>query len=182
MRRAIVVSLTSLAFGFAALGAEEKSCGACPVSGKPAKKDQAVDYKGKQVYFCCGGCPAAFKKDPEKFAAKANQQLLVSGQIVQVGCPLSGGPLKKTADIAGASVGFCCDNCKGKVESSDDPVKMVFASLKGFTLQTECPVSGKPINAKISTEHAGKKVYFCCAGCPDAFKAEPDKFLSKLPK
>ena len=32
-----------------------------------AKKD-FVDYKGNRYFFCCAGCPEAFKKDPAKFA------------------------------------------------------------------------------------------------------------------
>jgi YHS domain-containing protein len=26
-----------------------------------------ADYRGKRVYFCCGGCPAVFAKDPAKY-------------------------------------------------------------------------------------------------------------------
>ncbi len=42
----------------------------CPVSGQPINKELFVDYKGKRVYFCCGSCPAAFNKDPDKFVGK----------------------------------------------------------------------------------------------------------------
>lgn len=27
-----------------------------------------ADYKGNRYFFCCAGCPAAFKKEPAKFA------------------------------------------------------------------------------------------------------------------
>lgn len=44
----------------------------CPVSGDViASKDAAAghqDYNGKRYYFCCGACPPAFEKDPDKFA------------------------------------------------------------------------------------------------------------------
>ena len=39
-----------------------------------------------------------------------------------------------------------------------------------------------PINKKLFVEYKGKKVYFCCAGCPDVFKANPEKYVSKLPQ
>jgi len=42
----------------------------CPVSDKPIDVTKSVDYKGAKVYFCCGNCPAAFEKDPAKFASK----------------------------------------------------------------------------------------------------------------
>ncbi len=48
--------------------------------------------------------------------------------------------------------------------------------------QTTCPVMGGPINKSIFIEYQGKKVYFCCNGCPDMFKANPEKYISKLPQ
>lgn len=43
----------------------------CPVMGDELTvnpKTQAVKYKGKVYYFCCGGCPKKFKQNPEKYA------------------------------------------------------------------------------------------------------------------
>ena len=43
----------------------------CPVMGDEVTvnpKTQAVKYKGKVYYFCCGGCPKKFKQNPEKYA------------------------------------------------------------------------------------------------------------------
>jgi YHS domain-containing protein len=48
--------------------------------------------------------------------------------------------------------------------------------------QTTCPVMGGAINKAIFVEYQGKKVYFCCAGCPETFQADPQKYLSKLPQ
>ena len=48
--------------------------------------------------------------------------------------------------------------------------------------QTTCPVMGGAINKAIFVEYQGKKVYFCCAGCPEQFKADPAKYLAKLPQ
>ncbi|MHC5036500.1 MAG: YHS domain-containing protein [Planctomycetota bacterium] len=42
----------------------------CPVMGNPINKEVYVDYQGKRVYFCCPGCDAKFKKDPEKWLKK----------------------------------------------------------------------------------------------------------------
>lgn len=93
----------------------------CPVAGRPAKTDFAVDYKGGKVYFCCPNCPGAFKKNPEKFASKANHQLVASGQAKQVGCPFSGGKVNPATVITvkGAKIGFCCNNCKGKATQAE---------------------------------------------------------------
>ena len=32
------------------------------------KKKMFADYKGRRYFFCCDGCPQAFKKNPAKFA------------------------------------------------------------------------------------------------------------------
>jgi len=50
------------------------------------------------------------------------------------------------------------------------------------TEQTSCPVMGNPINKDVCTDYKGQKVYFCCPACVDKFKAEPEKYLSKLPQ
>jgi YHS domain-containing protein len=45
----------------------------CPVMGskvKVTKDTLSAEYKGKVYYFCCGGCPDDFAKDPEKYIKK----------------------------------------------------------------------------------------------------------------
>jgi YHS domain-containing protein len=39
----------------------------CPVMGGPVDPSQYVDYKGKRIYVCCGGCVKAVRADPEKY-------------------------------------------------------------------------------------------------------------------
>jgi len=109
----------------------------CPVSGKGCNPEKSVAFDGGSVYFCCGNCQGAFEKDSSKFAAKAHHQLVSTGQMKQKACPLSGGPVKAgtEVDIDGVEVGFCCNNCKGKVEgaSGDEKITMVFGDVsKGF--------------------------------------------------
>ena len=109
----------------------------CPVSGKGCNPDKSVAFDGGKVWFCCGNCEAAFGKDSAKFAAKAHQQMVSTGQLVQKGCPFSGGAVKEgtQVDVGGVEVGFCCNNCKGKVEKAtgDAQVELVFGTIeKGF--------------------------------------------------
>ncbi|HEX5472918.1 MAG TPA: YHS domain-containing protein [Lacipirellulaceae bacterium] len=162
----------------------------CPVSGKAASEDHVVKLKnGDKVYFCCDNCPKAFKAHPKKYTAQVNRQLLETGQVVQVACPFTGKPVNKDTlvDVGEAKAGFCCKNCAAKYAKADDAqkLKLMFspaAFKKGFTHQTKCPVSGKPIDPEHFVEYKGKKVYFCCPHCPEAFKANPEKYLSKLPQ
>jgi YHS domain-containing protein len=48
--------------------------------------------------------------------------------------------------------------------------------------QTMCPIMGMAIDKKVFVEHKGKKVYFCCPGCEDKFKANPEQYIAKLPQ
>ena len=42
----------------------------CPVkTGSPAKANITVEYKGKTIGFCCGGCKGKWANDPEGYAA-----------------------------------------------------------------------------------------------------------------
>ena len=132
---AIVALATSAAVVTAAL--KEAKDATCPVSGHGCDPAASADFDGGAVYFCCEKCVGAFKEDSAKFAAKAHQQMVSTGQLVQKGCPFSGGPVKPGTQISigDAEVGFCCPNCKGKVEkaSPDDQVTMVFGKIdKGF--------------------------------------------------
>ena len=68
------------------------------------------------------------------------------------------------------------NSCKKKSE----PAAPGAASV--VTEQTTCPVMGRPINKNMFTEYKGKKVYFCCAGCEEKFKANPEQYIAKLPQ
>lgn len=127
------LAVTSL-FAFAAFGfaADAKKADLkCPVSGAAAKTEQALDYNGGKVYFCCDKCPKAFEKDTAKYAVKANEQLVLSGQATQVKCPITGAKLnpEKKLTVAGIEVQFCCEKCQGKVAAAtgDEQAKLVFA-------------------------------------------------------
>lgn len=47
-----------------------------------------------------------------------------------------------------------------------------------------CPVSGEIIDEKTKEtyEYKGKIYNFCCAGCIDEFKKEPEKYIKELEK
>ena len=46
----------------------------CPVMGGKIDKKVYADYQGKRVYFCCSSCREEFKKDPEKYIKKLEDQ------------------------------------------------------------------------------------------------------------
>jgi YHS domain-containing protein len=57
-----------------ALAAEAKPQTVCPVLGGNINKQVYLDYQGKRVFFCCRGCDAQFRKDPEKYMKKIQEQ------------------------------------------------------------------------------------------------------------
>ena len=140
-----------------------------------------------KVYFCCKNCPKAYAKDPAKFENKVRRQLAETGQIVQVACPISGQPVNKevTVEHGHTKVGFCCKNCLAKYEAADDDGKLegrIRQTRKGLHASNEVPGERQADQAGATVEHEGKKVYFCCPGCPEAFKADPAKYMAKLPQ
>ena len=64
-----------------------------------------------------------------------------------------------------------CQEGAGKVSGSGASVGKA---------QATCPVMGGKIDKKIFADHEGKRVYFCCDGCPETFKKDPAKYIKKL--
>ena len=46
--------------------------------------------------------------------------------------------------------------------------------------QTVCPVLGGNIDKKVYVDYQGKRIYFCCPGCPAEFQKDPEKYLKKI--
>jgi len=46
---------------------------------------------------------------------------------------------------------------------------------------TICPVTGEKIDEakKVTYEYKGKAYNFCCPGCPDEFKKDPERYIKK---
>src|SRR5947209_5909588 len=111
----------------------------CPsgyCSRQVSLKSPALDHKGGKIYFCCGGCVAAFKKTPEKFAANANHQLVATGQAQQIMCPISGDKMALscgflfTSKVAEINIHFSTKAAKDKVDQAKpaQQLEMVFGN------------------------------------------------------
>ena len=47
--------------------------------------------------------------------------------------------------------------------------------------QTLCPImTNNPVNKNLYVDYEGKRIYFCCNGCPAQFKKDPAKYIKKL--
>jgi len=139
-----IVRLASLDDSAQAEGQEKAKKIRCPVMGETVDRSVWLEVKGAKVYFCCAECVDTFKKDPAKYAAKANLQLVFTGQFVQKGCPLTGRPINPEQQVKfwGVNVNFCCGGCRGKVTAADEAgrLAMLFgeeAFGKGFERKKE---------------------------------------------
>jgi YHS domain-containing protein len=137
----LVFANTAFEKGFAAKQDEPKLDGLkCFIMPKKdVKKEISADYGDHKVYFCCKSCVRRFSKDNAKYATQANQHLVVTEQVKQSACPISGQPTKddQSTEVNGVTVKFCCEKCKGKVDGAADSEKaeLVFgkdAFAKGF--------------------------------------------------
>ena len=131
----------------------------CVVSGDEINKSDLKDhehstYKDGKVYFCCGGCKMDFDESPKKFAAKANFQLVSSGQYTQTACPVNKGKIHtakakknlKKVTVSGMEVDLCCPGCLKKYNKASDKFALLFSEKgyeKGFS-----PIDSKKTQSK----------------------------------
>jgi YHS domain-containing protein len=72
----LVLTLAALTAG-SVWAADAKPQTTCPVLGGNINKQVYADYQGKRIYFCCAGCDAEFKQNPEKYLKKLEAQGVV---------------------------------------------------------------------------------------------------------
>jgi YHS domain-containing protein len=82
--RIVKVLFLALVLGIFAAGpvlaAAPKPQTVCPVLGGNINKQIYVDYQGKRIYFCCEGCDKEFRKNPEKYLKKMEEQGIIPEQ------------------------------------------------------------------------------------------------------
>jgi P-type Cu+ transporter len=122
----------------------------CGMNVDPATAKYTAEHAGKRYFFCCGHCADKFLAHPQGYLNKP-----ASG-LISLGSPAKAAPsgLATLGTPAPASA---------QATTVRDPV---------------CGMNVNPGAAKHVDEHAGKKYYFCSAGCAEKFKADPDKYIS----
>ncbi len=117
-------------------------------------------------------------------------------------CGMSVDPAKAAASIEheGKLYHFCCKGCSEKFQ--DDPEKYLSPAYKPGGIKTAggpivtiggsgqpttaaklqrdpvCGMNVDPAKPAATFVHNGTTYYFCCRGCADKFKADPEKYLS----
>ena len=132
----VLLGLLLMLGGLLAVGAEPKAAvkPKCPVRGGAIDTSVSADYQGKKVYFCCAKCVKKFEDGTAKYAAKANHQLVVTGQFKQTACPISGKACKAsfTSSVGGVQVAYCCNHCRKKVTGTEAKKQLALVFGKKF--------------------------------------------------
>lgn len=161
------------------------------------EKGMFADHRGYRYYFCCEGCVPTFKKEPAKFASAPNIPVARAPQPASLACAVltdhkvdvkEALAKKMFADHEGKRYVFCCAGCPAAFKA--DPAK--FAKNAAINLpeasypkEIKCAVNtGGTVNVADATkkgnfaDHNGKRYFFCCANCPNAFKKDPAKYAA----
>jgi len=104
--------------------------------------------------------------------------LLLVGLVALAGCKKSEPPAPSESETTEAVAPSLSEAVEAAKSSASEATEAVVAKIE----QTTCPIMGSAIDKAIFTEYQGKKVYFCCPGCEEKFKEEPEKYLAKLPQ
>lgn len=204
--RWFVMAVAACGWPFANAVADDKPKGdvytldTCPVSGKKlgAMGDPVVKgYDGREVRFCCDGCPAKFEKDKASYLKKIDdaivkQQLprypldtcLVSGEAF-------GGDMGDPVNYVHQNrlVRFCCKSCIKKFgkDAAEHIMKLdrsvIEKQKSAYPLET-CVISGdkldggheKPIDRVVG----GRLVRLCCKDCIKDLEKDPLTSLQKI--
>ncbi len=118
----------------------------CPVMGKSIDSSVYTDIQGQRVYFCCKGCEAKLKADPDKYFKQAAAEGVLF-QNVQTTCPVSGEALADKSvysDYEGRRVYFCCKTCQRKfADKPQEYLKKLDVPAKAQEPMKEEPHGGK---------------------------------------
>jgi YHS domain-containing protein len=137
----------------------------CPVTGEKADPKVTVQYEGKTVAFCCAACIAKFQAEPAKYVKNLGAEFQAREGKPYADVAKEGDKAKPGCDKAVHGKDCTCPTCKQKAAG---PVNAI------------CPVSGKPVDAKVTLKHGCCTIAFCCTDCLAKFKAEPAKYMKAL--
>lgn len=177
---------TLIATAIFGLATQHKLETTCAVTGDTIDKPVATMlYKGAAYDMCCGGCPGAFQKSPEKFLKAENLKDKTVG--VFLFDPVSGAAVKADKAAAGPSVyngvAYFFGSAEDKTAFDADPKKFTTAPDKEALY---CPVMKEVVKDEAHSggyfDADGVRYYICCGDCLATLKADPSKYLANAAK
>ena len=112
----------------------------CPVTGEKVSSEAVIDYRGGLLYFCSPECIEKFRADRDQYEARANAQLVSTGQFEQTQCPLTGEEFtaRHKMRVCGVSVCFSSAECLKQLKRASADERRRWCSggfLKGFDVK-----------------------------------------------
>src|SRR6185436_19966067 len=183
----------------------------CPVTGKDVNPTKTTEYEKNTIGFCCDDCKGKFETDPKKYVGKIPELKKKKSSVEDIcccesaasaasaddpinkKCPVPGKDVNptKTTEYEKHTIGFCCDDCKGKFET--DPkkyagkipeLKKKKSSIEEISfddpINKKCPITGKDVVSGRTAEYKKQTIGFCCKDCVDKFEADPEKIIKKV--
>lgn len=85
----------------------------------------------------------------------------------------------------GGPVFFCCADCIDSYKEAPAKYAAKVAQQRRQLaalpkVQTVCPVTGEPVDKKITIGQGAHKVAFCCKGCIPKYRSNPTKYQAAL--
>lgn len=171
----------------------------CLVSGEKLGamgEPVVIDHQGREIKFCCGGCVDEFKAHADTYLGKLDSAV-IEQQLPFYPLETSVVSGQKLGRKAGESVNMVYHNRLVRFSSEKEasafaktPDKYlavldsatVAAQLKTYPLKT-CVISGEELGGMgepVNYVYGNRLVRLCCAGCIDAFKADPVANFAKI--
>ena len=186
------------------------TCTKACCAGKPVAARTHLASALKQIEAAQRAIRAGDKQAALAALAKARQLVKLEGDAAaqkvvktvaaNATCPMSGRPINAAyvRPYQGKVVGFCGPGCAAAWDKAPDAKRATIAAKAaaakapagpvGVYANTRCPMMGskidpKRLTANLTRTHNGKKVGFCCAGCPAAWdKLTDTQTAAKLAK
>jgi YHS domain-containing protein len=169
--------------------------GTCPISGGALSADKAVvkEYDGREVKFCCAGCPEKFEGDLAASFAKLDEEVVKQqkAHYALATCPVGGGATDSHGEpfnyvYQNQLVQLCCEGCVKKLEANPaEFLKKVNAAAADAQREAYpvdfCLVTGEKLGDDPMEYVIGNRlVKVCCGGCTKSVKKAPAKYLAML--
>ncbi len=174
----------------------------CPISGgRLGSMGEPIikSYDGREVRFCCAGCPPKFESDLAASMKKLDS-MIIADQAPYYPldtCVVSGEPLRMDGEDIGIDVVFgnrlvrlCCKGCVADLKAEPEKylpkldAAIVKAQRDRYPLDT-CVVSGEDMGGLSDEEIvevvvANRLFRLCCPPCKPDLISNPAPYLKKL--
>jgi Cu+-exporting ATPase len=145
----------------------------CGMNVDPARAAASVNHGAMTYHFCCKGCAAKFKANPEEFL-RPRQAPITQGSLISLSPKPAGTSMSHTGLVGiGAA----------KAPADGNPSLVTLGAPKPSPQLAKDPVCGMDVIVGAGAgkfDYKGKTYWFCCSHCLSKFSADPEHFL--IPK